>query len=273
MIAGVDFGSTLVKAVWHVDSFQYAMSRYKSLEEILKDLRNDGVNKLYVAGIHYKKKNDLKGFKVIRPEGDAIQGEIEMQAKGTRQILEIENVNLESFLLVSIGTGTSYTSVNLNEAFHFPIGNSIGGGFIMGLGQYLGAGSFSEIAELASKGKPANLLIKDLLPEKAGTLQGEFVISNFGRKITRKEDACASIMSCVATATIKDILLMSSEPKFDHKNIVYIGSSLHHNPTLKNMLEEFTLKLGKKPFIPENGCYSLAMGAYLAGLKESEKRA
>lgn len=281
MIAGIDFGSTLVKAVWKrewkegdvIDRFnsyfKYASTRTYTLENIIEQLKNDSVTRLNIVGIHYKGEA-LPGFELKFQKGNPIEEEISMQVEGTKKLLALDGIDyLKDFLIVSIGTGTSYTSVR-NAFFegeyaqHFPIGNSISGGFILGLGKCLGAKNFKEIVECARNGKPADLLIKDVLPSTKEPQQ-DYVIASFGKEAKTIDDVYATVISAVATATVKDILAMGVNPEFNHRNIVYIGSSVQHNPVLKAQLELTTKIFKKNPYFPRKCAYALAMGAYLEG--------
>lgn len=275
MKAGIDFGSTLTKAVWMVGScYRFASTADTKLEEIVNEMKSDGVKRLYVAGIGYEKldKTLIKGLEIKANSGDAIENEIQLQGMGARRIMELEGIYLDKFLLVSIGTGTSYSFVDRDRIRRFPIGNSISGGFIKALGEVLGAKDYTEIRELASKGTPLDLLIKDMLPEKEGTIEGNLTIASFGKVNSSSDikDIYASLVNCVAVMTSHDLMLMAMVKGYNMPNdIVYIGSTIS-SKVFKNLLSRYTHMAGRVPYFPKNGQFALAMGAYLTYVK-SEK--
>jgi len=268
MKAGVDFGTSLVKAVWMNDGkFRFSSTADTGLEEIAKQLSADGVRRVHRAGIGYSDDcaGYFKNFEVRTAEGDPIENEVRLQAEGTRRLLENDGYQGDSFLVVSIGTGTSYTLVTKDGATKFPIGNSLGGGFINGLGQVLGASDYNDLATRSTESMPLDLCIKDMIPNRAGTFEGELVVANFGKgkSDSEKSSAYASAISTVAVATIRDVMLLGMIPNFQPpKDIVYVGSTVARTLVLKNLLQVYSAAIGKTPHFPEHGEFALAVGAY-----------
>jgi len=264
MKAGMDFGSTFTKAVWKTDDiYRFASTQETSLEAILHELKNSGITQLNVAGIRYTPKYALD-FDVRTEEEDPIQNEIRLQAAGAQKLLELNGTPLDEFLLVSVGTGTSYTYVSKDAVRKFPIGNSIGGGFISGLSHVLEINDYKDFARYASEGQPLDTKIKDVLPVKEGTIEGEFVIANFGKATlsSSKKDICTSIVHAVAISTIKDVLVTGLIPDYATTQVVFVGSTIAANLTLKNMFAQYTRLIGRTPYFPTHGEFALAMGAY-----------
>ncbi|HII15652.1 MAG TPA: hypothetical protein HA362_05040 [Nanoarchaeota archaeon] len=255
MKAGVDFGTTLVKAVWNNRDYRFASTADYGFDEIMAEMKADGIRQINAAGINTA---ELQGFEIHRKQGDIIENEIKMQANGARELLRVSGSPLEKFLLVSIGTGTSYTFVD-KTIEKCPFGNSISGGFMLGLGKLLGAKDCKDIETRAMSAEAMDLKIKDIAPEKAGTFEGELVIASFGKKNITLNDAFASIVHTVAVATVRDVALIGR----DFNNVAYIGTPIGKNKVLKNYLEAYTMAIGRKPYFPEKGEYSLALGAFL----------
>ncbi len=268
MIAGIDFGSTLTKAAWKTGKLNFASTADKSLEEIFELLRKDNVTEIYATGIN--KHEVPEDFKVITSDGDPIETEVLLQAEGTKKLLELSNTNIDDFLLVSIGTGISYTYVSKDKTERFPIGNSIGGGFFYGLGKLFGAKNFKEMIALAEKGTSLDLLVKDKLTEKEGTFQGELVIANFGKaeNESKKEDLYATLLSTIAITVTRDVIIRDMTEKFQKtQNVVYVGSIVSSSLKLREYLEKYSGLIGKSAYFPEKGEFALALGAYLWGSK------
>ncbi len=268
MKAGVDFGTSLAKAAWmNNGEFSFSSTADAELKDIARQLSHDGVRKVHLAGIGYS--DDLAGyfndFEIKTAEGDPIENEVRLQAEGTRRLLEDNGYKGDSFLVVSIGTGTSYALVTRDGATKFPIGNSLGGGFINGLAQILGASDYNELATRSTEGMLLDLCVKDMIPDKKGTFEGELVVANFGKGTSdsKRSSVYASVISTVAVATIRDVLLLGMIPNFQPPNdIVYIGSTVARTPVLKNLLQAYSAAIGKSPHFPEHGEFALAVGAY-----------
>jgi pantothenate kinase len=164
-------------------------------------------------------------------------------------------------IIVSVGTGVSYTKVRGRKAKRSPLGSAHGGGTILGLGKIIGAKSFKELEEAAFRGVPADLLVKDRLPETAGTMLGQLVIAHFCKDGASFEDRCASVFSFAAGSIAKDLAVLTSIP-FSPKDIAVIGT-VAASPVFRRVLE------GWAPFLkdcrlhfPENGEYAAALGAW-----------
>ena len=103
MKAGMDFGSSLVKAAWMNDrKFRFATTADLKLEEIARQLSDDDVKRIHIAGIGYSDAHAkyFKDFKVRIAEGDPIENEVRLQANGTRQLLENNGYQGDNFLIV-----------------------------------------------------------------------------------------------------------------------------------------------------------------------------
>lgn len=269
MKAGIDFGTTLVKAAWKTNGeFKFSSTADTPLEDIIDQLKGDGVTQVNFTGIGYADVKDdyLKGFETKTLNGDEIQREIELQADGTRRLLRKDGFQGDDFLVVSIGTGTSYALVTKDKVTKFIYGNPVAGGSINGLGQHAGASNYNELAELSIKSKPVDLYIKDMIPETEGTLKGDLVIAHFGKatKDSDKSSIFASAIETVAVLTSRDINMFELMPDFlPPKDIVYIGSTVALTPALKTSLKRWSMLIPDKTLhFPEHGEFALAIGAY-----------
>lgn len=229
MRAGIDVGSTLIKIALKKDGkFKfYSQADYskKQLQDILK---KNNVSQIIFVGIKADKN---------------IAREIKLQAQGVRALAKLP----KKFVLVSIGTGTSYTLVNGKKIKRLPLGNSLAGGFILGLGKSLGFKNFPEIIKAADKGniKKADIYFKDL------------IVANLAKFNIKKEDLAAGLMNVVAITIMKDLMLY----KLDKENIFFIGSTLKNNFCLKKLLKKYI----KKSVFIKNGEFATAVGALLSG--------
>ncbi|PIN73383.1 hypothetical protein COV20_04095 [Candidatus Woesearchaeota archaeon CG10_big_fil_rev_8_21_14_0_10_45_16] len=266
MKAGIDFGSTLVKAVWKREGkYEFLSTADVPLDELARKLNEGGVTRVNRAGIGYS--DDLaerfKGFEVKTVDGDPITLEKRLQVKGAKELMEDGPSN---FALVSIGTGTSYTLRKWCLTIPIPIGNSLSGGFLEGIGKSLGLEDYQEMSRLASKGTPLNIYVRDALPHTEGTVVGDYVIAHFAKadKDSTPQDVLATAIDVIGATTVKDLALLSAASRLFKwtDDIVYVGSTISRFPTLRDSLTKYTAMLGRKPHFPEHGEFALAMGAY-----------
>lgn len=269
MKAGIDFGTSLVKAVWINDNTpKFCSTANTSLENIAQQLSNGGIKKINVAGIGYSENYEklFKNFEINIQKGDLIAQEKKLQVEGVKRLMQYQSEDLTNFILVSIGTGTSYSLRFCGFNIPVPLGNSLSGGFIRGIGRHLGINDYNEMSKLASEGQPLNIYVKEKIPDLEGTVRGEYVIGHFAKanETSSKEDILATTIDIISATTVKDLALLSHSSKLFQwtKNVVYIGSSVTGFPTLKNSLEKYSAMINKKPYFPERGEFSLAMGAY-----------
>jgi pantothenate kinase len=264
-LAGLDLGTSLAKAVWG-EPRQAQTAPLEQVADLIAALRADGVTRVGLAGVSYQRV-PLDGFEVLEVTGAEIDRELAVQADGVRQLLAEEGRQPERFLAVSLGTGISYTLAEGQGTRRFPLGSAVGGGFLRGLSQLLGAPSWEAFLAEAAQGQPVDLLVEDQLPATRGTPTGRLVLAHFGRADadTPRPDAFASLFSTVATGVARDLALMQFTPGFEPPEpIVFVGSLAQVEP-LKGALTRYVQGLlGREPLFPAQGAYALALGALRA---------
>ena len=270
MKAGIDFGSSLVKAAWIRDGqFRFASTANVKLEELTRQLSDEGIKQINLAGIGYSNahSNYFREFELRKAKGDAIKLEKKLQVEGIQKLMRDQGENITNFILVSIGTGTSYALRLYGFAIPVPLGNSLGGGFLGGIGRHLGINDYGDMSRIASEGTPLNVYVKDKLPDLNGTVIGEYVVAHLSKaeNDSKREDVLATAVDIVSVTTIKDLALLSHSSRLFKwtKDIVYIGSTVSGFPSLRKSLEKYSSgMLSKRTHFPHNGEFSLAIGAY-----------
>jgi hypothetical protein len=265
--AGMDFGSTLAKAYWRADGKEHYASADDSaaVDELSQMMRFDGVKRLRVTGIGAAKASArlAEWFPYVQAAEGAVDDEIRMQALGTRLLMGKAPRKL---LIAAIGTGVSYTKVRTSlfgtlKATRHPLGSCHGGGTILGLGRIVGAESFKEIEEAAAKAEPGDLLVKDKLPETAGSPIGELVIAHFHKPNASFEEECASVFNLAACSIIKDLAILTSIP-FSPKDIAVVGT-VAESATFRRFLGRWAPMLkGCRLHFPAQGGFAAAVGAW-----------
>ncbi|MCQ2555439.1 MAG: type II pantothenate kinase [Clostridia bacterium] len=172
----------------------------------------------------------------------------------------------KEFVVVSMGTGTSYVGVKNGVPTHLG-GIGIGGGTIIGLSKFLlNTNEIDKILELASMGNVKNidLTIGDISHNPLPGLETEITASNFGkaRYSACIEDKAAGLVHMV----IEDICQTASLIAHgrDIKSIVLIGA-LTNFPQCKDVCAMEKVLFPELEFlIPEDGEYATAIGTALA---------
>ncbi|WP_163971893.1 type II pantothenate kinase [Oceanobacillus halotolerans] len=197
--------------------------------------------------------------------------EFQALVEGTRYLLQTERnwKEVDPYLLVSIGTGTSMFAVQSNS-YERVLGSGIGGGTFMGLGHLLtGERTFSNLVQLANKGdqKQSDLLVKDIYTGNTDTpILGELTAANLGKAHLNdhatKEDHMASVVQLIG----ESLLTLATQVAVSHnmKSLVFIGSTLNGNTPLKTVLESFQEMLPYDPIFLDKGSHAGAIGALLA---------
>lgn len=174
--------------------------------------------------------------------------------------------NKTEFMVVSMGTGTSFVEVRNNVPRHLG-GIGIGGGTITGLSKLmLNTNDVGKIQELASGGKVGNidLRIGDISKNPQPGLDLEITASNFGKASSRAncEDKAAGIVHMVIETICQTAVLISNGT--DIKDFVLIGNLINF-PECWNVCEMIRTMYPHVNFIiPEDGEYGTAIGTALA---------
>ena len=254
-IAGIDFGATLTKIAFQIPG-QRGLALFSSadhsLTELSRILRRYDITHANTVGIGQRPK-ELQWLTIQQPAHNQVQHELMNQVAGVRQLSTLP----KSFLLVSIGTGTSYTHVSGARIIPEPIGSTLGGGYIVGMSRALGFKDFSHVCLAAALGNHKNV---DLYHK-------QLIVSHMQNATARtgKKDLAAGIMNTVAVNIWKDIVHASQATQ-----IVCIGSTLVNNPRLTTLLKTYLRQSGRTAILLCNGEYAGAIGALSNALIETK---
>ena len=168
---------------------------------------------------------------------------------------------------MSLGTGTSVMLADRLSVSRVG-GTALGGGTVMGLGALLlGHSNFDEICALAARGDRRNgdMLVSDIYRPGEIALTGDLTAANFGKpglsssRKPKPEDVAAAIMGLVG----ENVALICAGLAAPHgiRHVVFGGSTLRENPSLRGVLHEITSAFGRDPVFLERGEYAGAVGA------------
>jgi type II pantothenate kinase len=179
----------------------------------------------------------------------------------------------ESFLLVSLGTGTSILLVAANETIRVG-GTALGGGAIVGLGAVLTGAGFKKLCTLAAQGDSAqvDLRVSDIYGPDQIPLAGDLTAASFG-KLARdfhqgglgapssndQADRAAGVMRLVGENVA--LICAGLAAATGTRHVVYGGSTLRGNQRLVEVLSEVTTLCGLQPCFLPHGGFAGALGA------------
>ena len=169
----------------------------------------------------------------------------------------------EDFMVVSMGTGTSFVRVQNRIPTHLG-GIGIGGGTITGLSKLmLNTDDVDKIQEMASEGNVAHidLRIGDISNKPLPGLDLEITASNFGKASSRAdcEDKAAGIVHMVIETICQTAVLIANG--YNIKDFVLIGNLINF-PECWSVCDMIKIMYPYVNFIiPEDGEYGTAIGA------------
>lgn len=261
---GIDAGGSLIKIVfeekgrlhkkkYHNDQLAGAMSWLKMFSENKRIVLTGG------------KAGKLKSE--FFPEA-AIVDEFTALCHGAKFLMKTEKMTVsDPFLLINIGTGTSWFAIENNQ-YKRVLGSGVGGGTFMGLGSLLaGRSDFSELVRLSSNGVrgKVDLLVKDLYHPDPPPIDGELTASNFAQAASIEESSNSDLMASLSNMIAETITLLTVQAAALNQTtrIVFIGSTLAGNSPLQHSLDSYAKMSGLEPVFLINGEFSGAMGARL----------
>ncbi|MBP1990605.1 type II pantothenate kinase [Paenibacillus eucommiae] len=196
--------------------------------------------------------------------------EFEATCQGIKFLLNIEGVDLDSFVLTNVGTGTSIHFIDSDR--HSRIGGTgVGGGTMMGLSLLLAdIDEYDQIVHMAGHGErnTIDLKVSHIYEGSESPISGNLTASNFGNihklrsSAGKKEDLLLSVMGLVGETVATTSVLAAGQHAIT--NVVYIGSSFIHNEILKKVVATYTIFRGANPIFVQNGEFSGAVGALMS---------
>ncbi|WP_462409638.1 type II pantothenate kinase [Neobacillus sp. Marseille-QA0830] len=261
--AGLDAGGSLLKIAYEENNrIHYKKFPIEKADEAIGWLKTAGLD--IQAAITGGKAHILQ--KTYFPEA-VIVPEFQATCEGARFFLAQENNSIDSFLLINIGTGTSWHVVN-GETYERILGSGLGGGTFVGLGSLLAqTQDYHQLTKLAGNGTKGNLdlLVKDIYESDEPPINGELTAANFAKafKVKHSEaDRMAALTNMIAETIV--LLTLQAAALHQVKDIVLIGSTLLDNPLLRTTLENYLVMFGLAPAFLSNGEFSGAYGALLS---------
>lgn len=279
--AGVDFGSTNVKAHWIKPSGEkmHLSTADVSRKSLVQVLQHEGVTDIVAAGV-----GSTSGFEAFahhRALDNPHLAELRLQALGARKLIEsMDHVPLaDTYMLVSIGTGMSFTLCDGVDRFTPFLGSAIGAKTLDALCGTIG-GCKAIDTRLSSeelRKKSDDLMLVEAVPAVRGTHYEHFVAAHFYKtKVPHRKKSSGYFVSAVnmlVTHVAQMLLLHDQNPKcrmqldgFDLlvQDVVILGMLPARSHVFRSKLEDMLAKTQKRMILPPHAEYALAVGAYHA---------
>ena len=182
-------------------------------------------------------------------------------------MIEDQGQHNDTYLFANVGTGTSLHYFDGQDQQRVG-GVGTGGGMIQGLGYLLSnITNYTELTNLAQKGDrdSIDLKVKHNYKDSEPPISGDLTAANFGNVLHHLDnnfspaDKLSSVIGVVGEVITTMAITLARE--YQTENVVYIGSSFNNNHLLREVIEDYTVLRGFRPYYIENGAFSGALGA------------
>lgn len=262
MKVGIDAGGTLIKIVQESQQGRsYETELTTNISEVIAWLNANTFESISLTGgnagvIAENLNTEAKIFV-----------EFDASSKGLGMLLKEQGHHINEYIFANVGTGTSLHFFD-GQQQHRVGGLGTGGGMIQGLGYLLSQiTDYEALTNLAQSGDrdTIDLKVKHIYKDTEPPIPGELTAANFGNVLHNLDvdfspaNKLASVVGIVGEVITTMAITVARENKTE--NVVYIGSSFNNNPLLREVIEDYTVLRGFKPFYIENGAFSGALGA------------
>lgn len=170
----------------------------------------------------------------------------------------------ERSIVVSMGTGTAFVSVEKDHIQHI-CGTGVGGGTLLGLGKtMLGATDYSHIIDMAKAGDLANvdLHIGDISRVDISNMSAKITASNFGKvsDTATHNDLALGILNMVLQ-TVGIIGMQAA--KLRNMDKIILTGNLSQISIGKELFDRMQDLYGVEYIVPDKADYATALGAAL----------
>ena len=262
MKVGIDAGGTLIKIVQESQQGRsYETKLTTNISEVIALLNANTFESISLTGGN-------AGVIAENLNVDAtIFVEFDASSKGLGMLLKEQGHHIDEYIFANVGTGTSLHYFDGKQQRRVG-GVGTGGGMIQGLGYLLSQiTDYEALTNLAQSGDrdTIDLKVKHIYKDTEPPIPGELTAANFGNVLHNLDvdfspaNKLASVVGVVGEVITTMAITVARENKTE--NVVYIGSSFNNNPLLREVIEDYTVLRGFKPYYIENGAFSGALGA------------
>ena len=258
LVLGIDIGASttkfaLVKNGKCVKEFRKPDEM--SFDEALDSFGYTGVRRIAVPGVGSSFiKGNLRGIPTVRKD------EFASVARGASKLSKKINT-----LIVSVGTGTSFTRMTPVRAWHVG-GTGLGGGLLKGLsGRLCKVNDMDELQKLAAEGDlhAIDLQLMDVCEGTISHLQPNTTVANMSK--LNEDTACADLAAGLCNMIFQAIGVMAVFAAKRHftRTIVLVGT-ITDWPIAQRSLDEVAALHHVTFIVPDHAAFATAIGAALS---------
>ena len=258
IVLGIDIGASTTKFALVKNGKcvkEYRKPDEQSFEDALESFGYAGVKRIAVTGVGSSfVQGNLKGIPTVHKE------EFASVSRGATKLSRKFNT-----LVVSVGTGTSFTRITPVRAWHVG-GTGLGGGILKSLsGRICETDDMEELQQLAAAGDlhAIDLQLKDVFEGTLSHLTPSATVANMSK--LSQESARADIAAGLCNMIFQSIGVMAVFAAKRHltRTIVMVGT-ITDWPIAQRSLDEVAALHSVKFIVPDHAAFATAIGAALS---------
>ncbi len=258
LVLGIDIGASTTKFALVKNGKcvkEYRKPDEQSFEDALESFGYAGVKRIAITGVGSSFiKGNLHGIPTVHKD------EFTSVSRGATKLSKKLNT-----LVVSVGTGTSFTRITPVRAWHVG-GTGLGGGILKGLsGRLCGTDDMEELQRLAAEGDlhAIDLQLKDVFEGTLSHLTPEATVANMSK--LSEQSARADIAAGLCNMIFQSIGVMAVFAAKQHmtRTIIMVGT-ITDWPIAQRSLDEVAALHNVMFIVPDHAAFATAIGAALS---------
>ena len=258
IVLGIDIGASTTKFALVKNGKcvkEYRKPDEQSFEDALESFGYAGVKRIAVTGVGSSFiKENLKGIPTVHRD------EFASVSRGATKLSKKLNT-----LVVSIGTGTSFTRITPIRAWHVG-GTGLGGGMLKGLsGKLCGTDDMDALQQLAAKGDlhAIDLQLRDVFEGTLSHLTPDATVANMSKlsDLSVREDVAAGLCNMIFQSI--GVMAVFAAKRHMTRTIVMVGT-ITDWPIAQRSLDEVAALHNVKFIVPDHAAFATAIGAALS---------
>ena len=258
LVLGIDIGASTTKFALVKNGKcvkEYRKPDEQSFEDALESFGYAGVKRIAITGVGSSFINgNLHGIPTVRKD------EFTSVSRGATKLSKKLNT-----LVVSVGTGTSFTRITPVRAWHVG-GTGLGGGILKGLsGRLCGTDDMEELQRLAAEGDlhAIDLQLKDVFEGTLSHLTPEATVANMSKLSERSSRADIAAGLCNMIFQSIGVMAVFAAKQHMTRTIIMVGT-ITDWPIAQRSLDEVAALHHVTFIVPDHAAFATAIGAALS---------
>ena len=258
LVLGIDIGASTTKFALVKNGKcvkEYRKPDEQSFEDALESFGYAGVKRIAITGVGSSFiKGNLHGIPTVHKD------EFTSVSRGATKLSKKLNT-----LVVSVGTGTSFTRITPVRAWHVG-GTGLGGGILKGLsGRLCGTDDMEELQRLAAEGDlhAIDLQLKDVFEGTLSHLTPEATVANMSKLSERSSRADIAAGLCNMIFQSIGVMAVFAAKQHMTRTIIMVGT-ITDWPIAQRSLDEVAALHNVTFIVPDHAAFATAIGAALS---------